>query len=110
MLVKAPPITSKSLSSVEAYFDLNKEELENKLLREDRCIRALRIEMRDFVESIFRDKRYKPFWTPVDPRSGQHRRNSRHCQTFGGRYEILTTERRQPRLMLMLNPTASTSR
>lgn len=38
-----------------------------KLQTENRYIRMLRMEMRNFVESLLRDKQFKAFWVPVDP-------------------------------------------
>lgn len=40
-----------------------------KLHSESRYIRMLRMEMRNFVESLLRDRRFKAFWAPVDPDS-----------------------------------------
>lgn len=45
------------------------EEQTQKIQAEDRFIRALRMEMRAFVENLLRDKRFKAFWNPVDPNS-----------------------------------------
>lgn len=60
VLPKAPPPPPKPLS---------KEEERRKWLSETRYIRLLRMEMRAFVESLLRDRRYKAFWAPVDPTS-----------------------------------------
>lgn len=35
---------------------------------EDRIIRELRMEMRAFVERLLRDRKFKAFWDPVDPK------------------------------------------
>lgn len=60
VLPKAPAPQPKPLS---------KDEIARKLQSEDRYIRMLRMEMRDFAENLLRDRRFKPFWTPVDPTS-----------------------------------------
>lgn len=40
-----------------------------KLQSESRYIRIFRMEMRNFSESLLRDRRFKAFWAPVDPES-----------------------------------------
>lgn len=58
VLPKAPPPKPKVFSA---------DEEARKFQMESRHIRALRMEMRNFVETLLRDKRFKAFWTPVDP-------------------------------------------
>lgn len=58
ILPKAPPPKPKALSV---------DEEARRFQVESRHIRALRMEMRNFVETLLRDKRFKAFWTPVDP-------------------------------------------
>ncbi|PXF45293.1 ATPase family AAA domain-containing protein 2 [Gracilariopsis chorda] len=60
VLAKAPPPPPRELSG---------EEKLQKLQMEDRYIRALRMEMRGFVERLLRDRRFKAFWNPVDVNS-----------------------------------------
>ncbi|CAN8073518.1 unnamed protein product [Agarophyton chilense] len=57
VLPKAPPLPPKPRTI---------EENTQKLRLEDRYIRALRMEMRGFVERLLRDRRFKAFWNPVD--------------------------------------------
>lgn len=57
VLARAPPPPPRELSG---------EEKMQKLHMEDRYIRALRMEMRGFVERLLRDRRFKAFWDPVD--------------------------------------------
>lgn len=60
VLPKAPPPPPKAISPDEVS---KKEQSENKF------IRILRMEMRNFVEELLRDRRFKAFWNPVDPKS-----------------------------------------
>lgn len=60
VLPKAPPPPPK---------DPTPEELSQKIQSEDRFIRRLRMDMRAFVETLLRDRRFKAFWNPVDPSS-----------------------------------------
>lgn len=60
VLPLAPPEKTKPPTEEENF---------QKILAEDRFIRRLRMEMRTFVETLLRDKRYKAFWSPVDPLS-----------------------------------------
>ena len=61
-LPKAPPPPPKPVS---------KEETIRQTQEHDRYIRTLRMEMRGFVEQLLRDKKYKVFWDPVDPREAE---------------------------------------
>lgn len=58
VLPKAPPPKPKPPTEID---------VKRKVLEEDKCIRRLRMEMRNFVETLLRDARFKAFWDPVDP-------------------------------------------
>lgn len=58
VLPKAPPPPVKPPSAGE---------LAQTVQSEERHIRTLRMEMREFLEMLLRDRKYKAFWTPVDP-------------------------------------------
>ncbi|CDF37207.1 unnamed protein product [Chondrus crispus] len=44
-------------------------EVNRKRLEEDKYIRIMRMEMRNFLDTLIRDNRFKAFWYPVDPDS-----------------------------------------
>lgn len=60
VLSKAPPPPPKPPTRIE---------VSHKMQAEDRFIRRLRMDMRAFVETLLRDRRFKAFWHAVDPTS-----------------------------------------
>ena len=59
VLAKVPPPVPPPPSAAE---------LERRRRLEERALREFRLTMRDFVESLLSDKKYRPFWQPVQER------------------------------------------
>lgn len=78
--IQAPKMTTKALrrkrrerykplpkAPLPAPKAITKEESRHQMVEDDKYIRMQRMEMRTFVESLLRDRKYKAFHDPVDP-------------------------------------------
>lgn len=61
------PLTPPSQSERTRAHDATEFERCQRATAENKCIRELRMDMREFVGSLLHDCRYKASWTPVDP-------------------------------------------